>query len=137
MRLSARSNLYYCGATNLSDKERAEYDLYATEPKAVEALLQNEKFNTDVLECCAGLNHITNVLKKHGYNVVASDIVDRKIGIIERDVFDIKEWSGDIVTNPPYKLAVPILKHLLNIVKDGQKIALMLRLLFLESKHRY
>ena len=48
---------------------REENDFYATEPKATELLLEKEVFNQSILEPCAGMGHIRDVLVSHGYNV--------------------------------------------------------------------
>lgn len=55
---------------------------------------------------------------------------------MQMDFFDRDSWFGDIITNPPYKLALPFVKHALDIIDDGDKVAMFLRLLFLESKAR-
>ena len=60
--------------------ERAEYDFYATDPKAVEHLLQLEKFYPFVWEGACGKGHISDVLKKNNYTVLSSDIVDELQG---------------------------------------------------------
>ena len=46
---------YVCnGATNHSDGERQPLDYYATEPKALELLLDLEQFDKNVWECACG-----------------------------------------------------------------------------------
>lgn len=75
------------------------------------------------------------MLKKHGYNVFSQDLIDRGYGVV-RDFFCETYWYGDIITNPPYKQALKFVEHALSIVKDGAKVAMFLRLLFLESKTR-
>lgn len=125
------------GATAHGIEDREQNDFYATEPKATELLLEKETFTHDILEPCAGGGDMTKILQQHGYNVTSSDIIDRGLeGVIVKDVFDWQSWHGDIVTNPPYKLALPILKHCLDIVPEGHKVAMFLRLLFLEGKAR-
>lgn len=47
-----------------------------------------------------------------------------------------REFAGDIITNPPYKLALPFVKHALDCVKDGSKVAMFLRIQFLEGIER-
>lgn len=42
------------GASNHSDVKRAEHDYYATDPAAVEALLDKEAFTDCILEPCCG-----------------------------------------------------------------------------------
>lgn len=117
--------------------DREENDFYATEPKATELLLEKETFNQNVLEPCAGMGHIRDVLVSHGYDVTATDLIYRGVdNIKQEDVFNIKEFNGDIITNPPYKIALPILKHCLDIIPDGNKVAMFLKVLFLEGKER-
>ena len=42
------------GASNHSDENRAENDYYATDPIAMELLLEKEHFNKHVWECACG-----------------------------------------------------------------------------------
>ena len=63
------------GASNHSEKEREENDYYATSPKAVEMLLEQETFAHNIWECAAGEDHIANMLRKHGYDVLSTDII--------------------------------------------------------------
>ena len=78
---------------------------------------------------------MAEVLKEHGYNVTASDIVDRGYGEV-KNFFEIDRWDGDIITNPPYKNVLDYTEHALDILPEGNKLALFLRLQFLESKSR-
>lgn len=64
-------------ASNHSKTERQADDYYATDPIAVEKLLEKEHFNHYVWECAAGGLHISNVLTAHGYKVRNSDITSR------------------------------------------------------------
>ena len=85
--------------------DREENDFYATEPKATELLLEKETFNENILEPCAGMGHIRDVLISHGYSVTATDLIYRGVDDIKQeDVFNIKEFNGDIITNPPFSL---------------------------------
>lgn len=81
------------------------------------------------------MGHIRAVLVSHGYDVTATDLIYCGVdNIKQEDVFNIKEFNGDIITNPPYKIALPILKHCLDIVPTGNKVAMFLKVLFLEGK---
>lgn len=53
-------------STNNRRTDAEVYDYYATEPKAVEILLKNEKFNEHIWEPACGGGHISNVLEQHG-----------------------------------------------------------------------
>lgn len=49
------SNTFAClAASNHTDKEREVNDYYATDPKALELLLQKESFSHTVWETCVG-----------------------------------------------------------------------------------
>ena len=127
------------GASNHTESERESNDYYATEPYAVELLLEEETFSPNIWECACGELHITNVLKNHGYDVKNTDLVDRlHNGDIEIcDFLTCDEtWNGDIITNPPYKFAKEFVEHAIELVSDGRKVAMFLRLQFLEGKAR-
>lgn len=131
------------GASSHVDAEREKHDYYATEPKAVEILLEQEQFCPYVWECACGEGHISKVLEKHGYKVKNSDIVDRGLAGTEiADFLKIKkedicnDVSRDIVTNPPYKYAKEFVEKALEISMDSTKIAMFLKLTFLEGQAR-
>lgn len=129
------------GNNRKADAEANDY--YATEPKAVELLLENEDFNHYIWECACGGGHITNVLKSAGYSVKSSDIIDR--GCKNTEIIDFlktskqdvaRDFPRDIVTNPPYKYAKEFVEHALDISMDSTKVAMFLKLTFLEGKAR-
>lgn len=131
------------GASNHTDKEREQNDYYATEPKALELLLPFETFSPYVWECACGEGHLSEVLKAHGYKVKSSDIIDRGypatevIDFLKVNKADIKnDVSRDIITNPPYKYAKEFVEKALEISMDGTKIAMFLKVQFLEGKAR-
>lgn len=132
-----RANTFITMGANGLVSNREENDFYATEPKATELLLEKEVFNKNILELCAGMGHMRDVLVSHGYNVTATDLIYRGIDDIKQeDVFNIKKFNGDIIANPPYKFALPILKHCLDIIPTWNKVAVFLKVLFLEGKER-
>lgn len=51
---NSRSIYTTLGASNHTEKERHIDDYYATEPKAMELLLEQEKFNPLIWECACG-----------------------------------------------------------------------------------
>ena len=127
------------GASNHSKKKiRPKHDYYATEPKAMELLLTEEKFYPLIWECACGEGHLSKVLESHGYNVISTDIVYRGFGSIRTLDFLEKtiEFDGDIITNPPYKYALEFVEQALKNVKTGRKVAMFLKLQFLEGKKR-
>lgn len=137
-------SIFTCnGASNHSEGERQQHDYYATDPEAVEALLEREKFSPYVWECACGEGHISEVLKSHSYKVKSSDLYDRGYESTETIDFltvrkeDIKhDASRDIITNPPYKFAKEFVEKALEISMDGTKVAMLLKLTFLEGQGR-
>ena len=122
------------GASNHVEHERASHDFYATDPIAARLLLELEDFD-DILEPAAGMCHLANEFRRLGKNVTAYDIVDRGCCDV-MDFFDIEEWNGDIITNPPYRYAQEFVEHSLDIVPEGRKVAMFLKIQFLEGKRR-
>lgn len=127
------------GASNHTQDERESHDFYATDPKAVELLLEIEDFdkNIPVWECANGLGHISYVFEKNGYTVRCSDIIKRTedTEIIDFLLYE-NSWDGNIVTNPPYSYAQEFVEKALDIIPDGKKVAMFLKLQFLEGKKR-
>lgn len=127
------------GASNHSDKERQSEDYYATEPKAAQLLLDVEKFSPIIWECACGGGHLAQVLENNGYEVIATDLIYRDYGDKESLNFleeTLEEFEGDIITNPPYKYALEFVQKALDSVQIGKKVAMFLKLQFLEGKSR-
>lgn len=127
------------GATNHSKGKRHPEDYYATEPKAVEMLLDLETFNPLIWECACGEGHISKVLEARGYEVLSSDLVDRGYGSqfdFLNTQIDEGYFQGDIITNPPYKYGKEFVEKALETVPEGNRVAMFLKLQFLESQKR-
>ena len=128
------------GATSHSKGEREKHDYYATDPVAVEELLKVETFNNYIWECAYGEGHIGDVLEDNGYKVYKTDIVERSRPLDKLLNFltfeNNKLRKVDIVTNPPYKYAKEFVEKSLDIIENGCKVAMLLKLTFLESKSR-
>lgn len=124
-------------AFNIRHTTSEKHDFYATDPKTVYELLERESFSNEILEPCVGMGHIANVLKEKGYNATCSDLIDRSYpNTTIKNFFDYDKNTLDIITNPPYKLATEFLKHFLEISENDTKIALFLKLTFLEGIKR-
>ena len=128
------------GATNHCPEEREQNDYYATSPKAAELLLEIEDLdkNVPIWECSAGENHLADVFRKHGYKVRTSDIVKRTETTEQLDFLScgITEWDGNIITNPPYKYAGEFVQKAIDIIPEGNKCIMFLKLQFMEGKQR-
>ena len=118
------------------DGGRPRDDFYPTDPKATKALLEVEQFSLQVWEPACGNGAMAEVLKDGGYSVYATDLNDRGYG--ESRVDFLMSWpgwfSGDIITNPPFKLAQEFVEKALQ--HHCNKVAIFGRLMFLESKGR-
>lgn len=125
------------GASNHTDNERQREDYYATEPRATELLCQLVTFDGPILEPSCGEGHISEELKKAGYDVTSRDLVDRGYGeVADFLAIDNLQWNGNIVTNPPYKYAQEFVEKALYIIPEGKKVCMFLKLTFLEGKAR-
>lgn len=130
--------IYSChGASNHSEGERQAEDYYATVPIATELLMQLEQFDKNIWECACGEGHISKVLETHGYDVTSTDLVNRGYGVGGIDFLTTTEqWNGDIITNPPYSMAKEFVEHAMKLIVDGHKVAMFLKLTFLEGQAR-
>ena len=125
------------GASNHTEKRRDRHDYYATEPNATLHLMRLERFQKSVWEPACGEGYMSMVLEQHGYTVRSTDLIDRGYGVGGVDFLSIDEhWDGDIITNPPYKYAQAFVEKSLSITKPGAKVAMFLKIQFLESKGR-
>ena len=120
--------------------ERQGEDYYETEPAAIDELLKKESFNHFIWEPACGKRSLSRRLEEHGYEVRDSDIVVRPCdkSMEKLDFMEcLDSWDGDIITNPPFKIATDFILHALGLVKDGAKVAMFLRLQFLEGRNKY
>ena len=126
------------GASNHSLTERVENDFYATPPSAVDMLLDRETFSKDIWEPACGKGHISKVLERNGYNVCSTDLIDRGYGKGGLDFLkcDNKNLNTDIITNPPYRYAQEFVERSMEVISSGHKVAMFLKLTFLEGKNR-
>lgn len=124
--------------TNIRSKNAEKHDYYATEPKAVELLLELETFNHDIWEPACGEGHISKVLEAHGYAVLSTDLIDRGYGFGGVNFLEEEKDDGnfDIITNPPYRYAKEFVEKALELVQEGNKVAMFLKLTFLEGQGR-
>ena len=128
------------GASNHSEYDRQQHDYYATEPKAVDLLLVEEAFAPTIWECACGEGHLSKALAKAGYSVISTDLIYRGFGYPASVDFlsdrDEGCFAGDIITNPPYKYALEFVKQALHVIQPFNKVAMFLKLTFLEGQKR-
>ncbi len=125
----------YARAQTDDPVNREKDDFYPTHPGATAALLTVEHFGQRVWEPACGEGDISKVLSAAGYEVVSHDLVDRGFGVARRDFLMERELQAPaIVTNPPFKLALPFIRH--SLLLGADKVAMFLRLAFLEGVER-
>ena len=127
------------GSSNHVPEEREAFDYYATDPKAVEMLLELEQFSPVIWEPACGEGHISKVLQAHGYEVISTDLIYRGFGDPEPLDFlkeTLDDFEGDIITNPPYSMGLEFVQRALESVRPGGKVAMFLKVQFLEGQKR-
>lgn len=136
-RKNLKHNAYGVNRVNKSYKSDV---YYATDLKSVVSLLEEsgENFSHLIWDPAVGGGNIPEVLIHNGYKVRCSDIVDR--GYPNTEILDIYSyndvWYGDIITHPPYKDTLAFLSKCLDIIDNGRKVAMFLKLSFLEGIER-
>ena len=134
-----KNSTFTClGASNHTEHDRAEYDYYATDPKAAEFLLDIEPELNNIWECACGEGHLAKVFAKVGKLSKATDLINHGYGDEFYDFLipNAYAWNGDIVTNPPYKYALEFVKQAIKTVAWKRKVCMFLKLTFLEGKVR-
>jgi hypothetical protein len=112
-------------------------DLYETPPCATKALLRVEQLPHRVWEPAAGRGAIVRVLRSHGHEVTASDLID--YGFPLHCVVDFmtttKMPAGCecILTNPPFQIVGEFVAHALDL---APRVIMLARLAFVESERR-
>ena len=136
------SSVFLClGATNHSKGKRHEADFYATDPNALKIFLEklkedNFKLPQNICEPACGAGHLSEELKRHGYNVSSFDLYDYGYGTTGIDFLKSHGKVQCILTNPPYKYALEFVQHALkNVYKNGLVI-MLLKVQFLEGIKR-
>lgn len=130
------------GASNHTDKEREQDDFYATDPRAVDLLLDycGLHMPTRIWEPSCGSGCLSARMEQRGHEVVSTDLVDRGYGQGGVNFFEqetMPDGCTAIVTNPPYKHATDYVLHALSLLPDDGLLCLFLKTTFAEGKERY
>lgn len=118
-----------------SGGQRAAGDFYPTPPEAVHSLLDRETFPGLTWEPACGDGSISKVLIARGHQVISTDLYDRGFGETGMDFLTTWRTVDNIVTNPPYVLALPFARHALECAR--RKVAMLLKVQFDEGVERY
>ena len=139
IKIDSSSAYVLLGASNHSDKDRAEHDYYATDPVAISMLKKTGFFRGDhtVWEPAAGGGHLVRAMENIGVDVIASDKyvhdgveLDNVCDFLDSDPVE----CDAIVTNPPYEYAKEFCEKALE--HGPKKIAMFLKITFLECQKR-
>lgn len=118
---------------------RHKNDLYMTQEQMTRELMTRVPIQGKrVCEPCAGHGHIAGVLDAFDCRVFTNDKVDRGglnwVGDAADPGAAVWNWGPGfydwVVTNPPYSLALPVLRNAWDMAGIG--VAMLLRLSFLE-----
>jgi len=119
--------------------DRQEEDFYPTPPYAIEKLLEVETFEGSIWECACGDGAISRVLHKQYETVFSTDIINRGYDRFDGELNFLSNSVSlkvrNIITNPPFKHAQEFILRSKECVTD--KIAMLLKTVFLEGQRRY
>ncbi len=113
---------------------REKHDFYPTDPWVVYALLSQEEFIGKIWEPACATGNISKVFIEKGYEVISTDLIYRGFGY-QLDFLIADFLCDNIVSNPPFKLALEFIEHAKKLA--NHKIAFLLKTVFLESLERY
>ena len=137
------NNLTQIGSTTHANNEREMNDFYATPSSAIENFLHcylvrdKNKLQKNVWEPACGNGQISEAIKEYGYHVTSTDLIDRGYGTRKDFLsFSHNYGKGDIITNPPFKIINEFMQKGMDLLENGQKMILLMRLLCLEGKTR-
>lgn len=116
---------------------RSKDDFYPTPSAATDALCRSGLLwpNLNMAwEPACGDGAMAKVLERNGYDVIATDLVDRGYGS-QIDFLEAKELlASTIVTNPPFNLAERFIRHALGL--KAKQVAMLLKSQFWHAAGR-
>lgn len=124
------------GASNHCEEEREVTDFYSTDPDCIDDLFAVEEFSDTILEPCCGSGNLSKKMEEYGKKVISTDLYDHGYGKSGIDFFTYKDIDCDLITNPPYTCQTEIVDHALKVLRPGRKMAMFLKIQFLEGQER-
>ena len=109
-------------------------DFYPTPEWVTRVLLGFHHFEGEIWEPAAGTGDLAEVLKDAGYEVYATDLVDRGYCTSGVDFLIETTRAKNIVTNPPFKLSFEFMEKALDLAENC--VALLLPVRYLCGKKR-
>lgn len=117
--------------------DRDPDDWYVEPFECSMALFDLEEFQGSVWDPSCGLGRILDSAEKAGHTVIGSDIVTRgSYCDFEKDFLSISEGEvefDNIVSNPPFNLAEKFVRHGLELLPHGGKMAMILPMVWLSG----
>lgn len=110
-------------------------DFYVTPRWATAALVSHEQFKGPIRDCACGNGGLSRTLHEFGFSTWDTDLHDHGYGTPGVDFLTDPRPFGNIITNPPFKLANEFVAHGLQV--STVKLALLMQLTFLETQGRY
>ena len=107
---------------------------FPTPAWATHALISNAHFAGNIWEPACGDGAMSRVLETTGASVLSTDLFDRGYGDVGIDFLKADHSADNIVTNPPYNSAEAFVEA--GLLQARQKVALLLRLAFVEGANR-
>lgn len=132
------------GSSSGNQVPREANDFYASDPnnlvRFLPVMARDFTLADKVWEPFCGMGHLSEVLRATGREVRSTDLIN--YGYNHQDgTYDFFTQSlpfdGDILSNPPFKLAEESITHSLELIPEGRKVIMFLRIQFLEGMGRY
>lgn len=117
-----------------SGYNRVASDWYVEPPSCVDALLDVEPLRGLSWDPSCGSGNIPRRMIARGLECVGSDIEDRGYGEPNVDFFEADRHVANIISNPPYGLIEPYIRHALGLAE--RKVCILARLALLEGQRR-
>lgn len=130
--MKKNSALAYIGHNKDGDREKN--DFYPTPSFATELLLKNQKFEGNIWEPACGDGAMSTIMEEHGYTVFSSDLIDRGYGQVGIDFLMEMQKVDNIVTNPPFSLAMQFTLKALELATS--KVVMLSKISYLEGLER-
>ncbi len=113
------------------DKKRRKMDFYPTPRDVTIALLDFLKIpkSTKIWECACGENHMVDVMREYGYEVIGTDI-HGGVDYLKADLPDGVDW---IITNPPFNVSQEFIER---SIRHGVNFAFLLKSQYWHAQKR-
>ncbi|WP_315922760.1 hypothetical protein [Mesorhizobium sp. SP-1A] len=123
-----------------AERPRQHADWYPTPDEVTEVLIPHlNRVQGPISEPCCGDGALAKVLERHGHEVIGTDLHYRGYGVGHGPEYDIMKMeklpAPNVITNPPFNIAGPIIKHVLSLKPDY--MAMLLKASFWHAKSRH